>query len=94
LEGISGNCKHCNATTNISLLFHTEDLGFRGEDLDDLLGLLVTQGAVHVFEGRQCAPGDALGRPHHPLESLQLQTVQTPYQVVIQPDRMHSMVRQ
>jgi hypothetical protein len=22
-----------------------------------------------VLEGRQCAPGDALGRPHYPLES-------------------------
>ena len=37
--------------------------------LDDLFGLPVTSGAVGVLEGRQCAPGDALGRPHHPLES-------------------------
>ena len=29
----------------------------------------MTSGAVGVLEGRQCAPGDALGRPHHPLES-------------------------
>jgi hypothetical protein len=39
------------------------------EVLDDLLGLPVTLGALDVLEGRQCAPGDALGRPHHPLES-------------------------
>ena len=37
--------------------------------LDDLFGLPVTSGAVCVLEGRQCAPGDVLGRPHHPLES-------------------------
>ena len=37
--------------------------------LDDLFGLPVTSGAVVVLEGRQCAPGDALGRPHHSLES-------------------------
>ena len=35
--------------------------------LDYLFGLSVT--AVGVLEGRQCAPGDALGRSHHPLES-------------------------
>ena len=29
----------------------------------------MTPGAVGVLEGRQCAPGEALGRPHHPLES-------------------------
>ena len=29
----------------------------------------MTSGAVGVMEGRQCAPGDALGRPHHPIES-------------------------
>ena len=38
--------------------------------LDDLFGLPVTSGAVGVLEGRQCAPGDASGRSHHPLESL------------------------
>ena len=38
--------------------------------LDDLFGLPVTLGAVCVLEGRQCAPGDAFGRPHRPLESL------------------------
>ena len=32
------------------------------EVLDDLLGLPMTPGAVDVLEGRQCAPGDALGR--------------------------------
>ena len=37
--------------------------------LDDLFGLPVTSGAVGVLEGRQCTTGDALGRPHHPLES-------------------------
>ena len=40
------------------------------EVLDDLLGLPVTPDALDVLEGRQCAPGDGLGRPHHPLESL------------------------
>ena len=39
------------------------------EGLDDLLGLPVTPGAVDVLEGSQCAPGDALGRQHHNLES-------------------------
>ena len=38
--------------------------------LDDLFGLPVTLGAVGVMEGRLFAPGDALCRPHHPLESL------------------------
>jgi hypothetical protein len=38
------------------------------EDLDDLLVLPLTPGAVEVMEGRQCTPGDALGRMHHPLE--------------------------
>ena len=37
--------------------------------LDYLFGLPVTSGAVGVLEGRYLAPGDALGRPHHPLES-------------------------
>ena len=36
--------------------------------LDNLFGLPVTSGAVSVLEGRQCAPGEALGRPHNPLE--------------------------
>jgi hypothetical protein len=39
------------------------------EVLDDLLGLPVALGAVDVLEGRQCAPGESLHRPHHPLES-------------------------
>ena len=37
--------------------------------IDSLFGLPVTSGAVGVLEGRQCAPGEALGRLHHPLES-------------------------
>jgi hypothetical protein len=37
--------------------------------LDDLFGIPVTLGAVGVLKGRQCAPSDALDRPHHPLES-------------------------
>ena len=28
----------------------------------------MTLGAVGILEGRQCAPRDALERPHHPLE--------------------------
>ena len=36
--------------------------------LHDIFGLPVTSGAVDVLEGGQCAPGDALGRPYHPLE--------------------------
>ena len=36
--------------------------------LDDIFGLPVTSGAVGVLEGRQYAPGDALSRPHNPLE--------------------------
>ena len=35
----------------------------------DLFGLPVTSGSVGVLEGRQCAPSDALGKSHHPLES-------------------------
>ena len=31
-----------------------------------LFNLPVTSGAVGVLEGRQCAPGDAFGRPHPP----------------------------
>ena len=38
--------------------------------LDDLYGLPVTLGGVGVLEGRYFAPGDALCRPHYPLESL------------------------
>ena len=37
--------------------------------LDDIFDLPVTSGAVGVMEGR-FASGDALCRPHHPLESL------------------------
>ena len=37
---------------------------------DDHFGdLSVTTGAVGVLEGKQCAPGDALGRLQHPLDS-------------------------
>ena len=39
------------------------------EVLDDFLGFPVTPVAIDVLEGRQCSPGDALGRPHHALES-------------------------
>jgi hypothetical protein len=38
-------------------------------DALDIFGLSVTSGDVGVLEGRLCAPSDALGRPHHPLES-------------------------
>ena len=37
--------------------------------LDDLFDLPVTSCAVYVLESRQFALGDALGRPHHLLES-------------------------
>ena len=36
--------------------------------LDDLFDFPVTLGAVGVLEGKQCAPGDALSKTHHPLE--------------------------
>jgi hypothetical protein len=36
---------------------------------DYLFGLPVTSGAVGVLEGRECTPGDVLGKMHHPLES-------------------------
>ena len=42
--------------------------GLVAEVLDDLFGFPVTPGAVDVLEGRQCAAGDELSRPHHPLE--------------------------
>jgi hypothetical protein len=38
--------------------------------LDYLFGLPVTSGPVGVLEGRYFTPGDALCRPHHPLERL------------------------
>ena len=38
--------------------------------LDYLFGLPVISGAVDVLEGRLFEPGNALCRPHHPLESL------------------------
>ena len=38
--------------------------------LDELYGLPGTSGGVGVLDGRYFAPGDALGRPHYPLESL------------------------
>ena len=38
--------------------------------LDCLFCLPVTSGVVAVMEGREFAPGDALCRLHHPLESL------------------------
>ena len=38
--------------------------------LDYLFGLPVILGAVGVLEGKKFAPSDALGRPHHPLESF------------------------
>ena len=59
---------------------------------DDLYGLPVTSGGVGVLEGREFAPGDVLCRPHYPLESLRLWAEQLPYQAVIQPDRMLSIV--
>jgi hypothetical protein len=34
--------------------------------LEDLFGFTVTPGAVDDLEGRQCAPGDALGRLESP----------------------------
>ena len=57
--------------------------------LDDLFGLPVISGAVGVLAGRQCTTGDALDRPHHPLESP-AGAVQLQYREVIQPDRMLS----
>ena len=38
--------------------------------LDYLFGLPVTSDGVGVLEGRYFSPGDALSRPHCPLESL------------------------
>jgi hypothetical protein len=35
-----------------------------------LFGLPMAPGAVGVQEGRKFATGNALGRPHHPLESF------------------------
>ena len=37
---------------------------------DDLFGLPMASGAVGVQEGRKFSPGNALGIPHHPLESF------------------------
>ena len=38
--------------------------------LDDLFGLPMASGAVGVQESGKFTPGDALGRPHQPLESF------------------------
>ena len=46
--------------------------------LDDLFGLPVESGAVGVLEGRQCAPGDALGRPRHPLDTVPCESIRPP----------------
>ena len=54
--------------------------------------LPVTSGAVGVLEGRQCAPCDALGRPHHPLESPAVVGSAVSIPDWIQPDRMLSIV--
>jgi hypothetical protein len=59
--------------------------------LVDLFGLPVTSGAVDVLEGRQCAAGDVLGRPHHPLESSAVVGGAVADQAVIQPDRKLSI---
>ena len=69
-----------------------QDVTRVAEVLDDLLGLPVTPGAVEVLEGRQCAPGDVWAESTTLWRALQLQTVQLPFQVVIQSDRMLSMV--
>ena len=55
----------------------------------DLFGLPVTSGAVGVLEGRLFAPGDALVRPHHPLESS---VVAGGAVAMIQTDRMLSIL--
>ena len=56
--------------------------------LDDTFDLQMASGAVGVLEGGTFAPGNALCRLHHPLESF----VVVPYQAVIQPNRMLSIV--
>ena len=56
------------------------------------VGLPVTSGAVGDLEGRYFAPGDALCRPHHPLESPAVVGGVVAYQAVIQLDRMLSIV--
>jgi hypothetical protein len=38
--------------------------------LDDRFCIPTPLGAVGVQDGRKFAPGNALGRPHHPLESF------------------------
>jgi hypothetical protein len=54
----------------------------------DLFGLPVTLGVVGVLQGRQCATS-----AHTTLwKALRLRVVQLPYQVVIQPGRMLSIV--
>ena len=45
----------------------------------------MTPGTVDVLEGRQCAPSDVLGQPHHLLESPAVAGSDT-------ADRMLSMV--
>jgi hypothetical protein len=60
--------------------------------LDDLFGLPVTSGAVGVLEGRLFAPVMRWADRTTLWRALQLREVQLPYQVVIQPDRMLSIV--
>jgi hypothetical protein len=55
-----------------------------------LFCLPVTSGVVGVLEGMQFAPGDAFCTTIW--RALRLCAVQLPYQVVIQPDRMLSIM--
>ena len=57
------------------------------EVLDDLLGL-----PVDVLKGRQCAPVMRCADRTTLWGALRLRSVQLPYQSVIQPDRMPSVV--
>jgi hypothetical protein len=60
------------------------------EVFGNILDLLLTPPNIEVLDGRKPGPGDVLGRTHYPLSCL---AEQLPYQAVMQPVRMLSMVQ-
>ena len=56
---------------------------------DNLYGLLPTPPGIEVLDGRELSPSDVLG---HTQYALQSDAKQLPYQTVMQPVKMLSMV--
>jgi hypothetical protein len=60
--------------------------------LDDIFGLPVTSGSVGVLESGSLPPGMRWADRTTLWKALPLRVVQLPYQAVIQPERMLSIV--